>query len=41
LQVKAEPIKQANQTTINNPIVTFGVILAISGGSNEDHINKR
>ena len=28
-------------TIINNPTATFGVILAITGGSNEDHDNKR
>jgi len=34
-------VNQTNQTTINNPTATFGVILAITGGSNEDHSNKR
>jgi hypothetical protein len=40
-QVKPEPASQPNQTTINNPTSTFGVILAITRGSNEDHGNKR
>jgi hypothetical protein len=40
-QVKPEPASQPNQTIINNPTATFGVILAITGGSNEDHGNKR
>jgi hypothetical protein len=26
---------------VNNPIATFGIILAITGGSNENHQNKR
>jgi hypothetical protein len=30
-----------SQTTVNNPTSTYGVILAITGGSNEDHGNKR
>jgi hypothetical protein len=41
LQVKAEPANQPNQTTINNPTTTFGIILAITEGSSEDHENKR
>jgi hypothetical protein len=40
-QAKPEPASQPNQTTINNPTAIFGVILAITGGSNEDHGNKR
>ena len=40
-QVKIEPVSQPNQTTINNPTSTFGMILAITRGSNEDHDNKR
>jgi len=34
-------VSQPIQTTINNPAATFGVKLAITGGSNDDHGNKR
>jgi len=40
-EVKPELASQPNQTSINNPTSTFGVILAITKGSNEDHGNKR
>jgi hypothetical protein len=39
-QLKLGPVSQTSQTTINNPTATFGVILAIIGGSNEDHATK-